>query len=260
MEDINNTRNEVETPTAPDNQQNFENSEPVKEKKPVAMKFLYVFLGLIILGSFTYIGIHFLSEGEKESPESETVQETIYEKEIEVLEPKEEEPIEKTEDIDKKSELFVEYQENNYPRLDQDHILAGAETTSLVEGYLEILERPDSEVYGLEEATAEIPYLVITDFSDVTLQEAIINAIENGNSINRIVGNDIFFNLGCYDQSELEITGENHQGKNYIDQETQDTILNSTSENPVLLELTFGDLPATSCICCNLAHTIRIVE
>ncbi len=248
--------------------QNLNNINPVesveqepqlpKKKSPVFKIVLYVLLAIVLLGGMFYAGMYFSGNLDtEESPETESFQRQDA---VDLVEQESNVPLEMTRDRDNKSELFAQYQENLYPNLDQDHILTGARITSIVEGYLEILEGPTSEVYDLGDTVSKVPYLAITDFSDIALEEALIKAVQEGNSINRIIDNEVFFNLGCYDSSELEIVGEKHTEEDYMNQETHEAILNSNSANPILLELTFGDLPETSCICCNLAHTIRVVE
>lgn len=122
---------------------------------------------------------------------------------------------------------------------------------TLVCGYLKLEEE---EVFGEMTTTS---YLAIVDASDDGFIQAVDSGIKMGNSVNRKGAYYYEFNLGCL--KDGKITGTEYEGeKPYMDQETQQTILESSPERLVYLKLSFAPHPGRGCICCNLAHQIRL--
>ncbi len=141
----------------------------------------------------------------------------------------------------------LEKSENEYD------IFGGSEFDTEVTGYLETREE---EVFGENVNTA---YFAITDFEDINFRKSIEAGIKEGNSVNKKSGNLYLFNLGCL--KNFRIVGMDYGDEvPYLDDRTEKTILNSSKSSPVSLKLRFGLHPGAGCTCCNLAHSIRIME
>ena len=100
-------------------------------------------------------------------------------------------------------------------------------------------------------------YLVVVDYADENFIQAVDAGIQMGNGVNKKGPLYYEFNLGCYEDERIKGI-EHGDGNPYIDPQTESAILSSTPENPVSLVLSFGYHPGWSCVCCNLAHKIRL--
>lgn len=132
-------------------------------------------------------------------------------------------------------------------------IFGEEEYQTKVSGYLKV----EKEMVFEEEL--DVSYLVITDFTDNAFSDAIDQGIEKGNTVNKKEEDSYFFNLGCLEDGK--VVGVDHEeGQAYLNEVTQEALLNSSADNPVSLELNFGIHPGIGCTCCNLAHQIRLAE
>ena len=136
---------------------------------------------------------------------------------------------------------------------DPYYIFGSAEFDSVVTGYL---TSEKTNVFGEEITKA---YLVITDFQDENLRKSIDAGINRGNGVNKKENDLYFFNLGCLENNTLkgDDLGEELP---YLDQKTETAILKSSKTNPVTLNLHFDYHAGSGCLCCNLAHQIRLVK
>lgn len=122
---------------------------------------------------------------------------------------------------------------------------------TIVCGYLKLEEE---EIFGEKTTTS---YLAIIEASDDGFIQAVDSGIQIGNSVNRKGAYYFEFNLGCF--KDGKIVGADYEGEEpYMDAASQSAILNSSPENPVSLKLSFGPHLGRGCICCNLAHQVRI--
>jgi hypothetical protein len=133
-------------------------------------------------------------------------------------------------------------------------IFGDSEFDTIVSGYLEI-----KEVEGLEGSKITNAYFVITEFYEEELRESIEEGIERGNSVNLKENGFYKFNLGCFKDGRIEGV-EYEKDKVYMDDETMEKILNSSRENPISIVLYFGLHGGFGCVCCNLAHQVRVYE
>jgi len=132
-------------------------------------------------------------------------------------------------------------------------IFGTAEFDTEVDGYLQVTEK---EVFGEK---MDIPYLVITRFDDEGFQESIESGVDEGNTVNKKENGSYYFNLGCLEDGKIK--SFDYDGKNpYLDEATQAALLSSTADKPVRLKLSFGYHEGKGCVCCKLAHQIRILN
>ncbi|MBU1992203.1 MAG: hypothetical protein ABH856_01800 [Patescibacteria group bacterium] len=129
-------------------------------------------------------------------------------------------------------------------------MFGGSQFDTVVTGYLKTQEE---EIFGEKTTTA---YLVITDFDDNNFQKSIEEGIERGNTVNNKENDNYLFNLGCFKDNAIE--GKQRETEPYLDTETQEAILQSSPENPVTVRLYFDYHEGMGCICCDLAHVIRV--
>lgn len=128
-----------------------------------------------------------------------------------------------------------------------------AKFETIVNGYLKVEEE---EIF---DEKIDIPYLVITGFAEEGFQKSIESLITDGNSVNKRATGLFYFNLGCFEDGKIK--GNNYPNEDlYLDTDTSNAILSSTVEEPVKLKLYFGYHEGRGCICCNLAHQIRVIE
>jgi len=136
---------------------------------------------------------------------------------------------------------------NNY------NIFGGSKFDSRVDGYLEIKQ---AEIF---DSTTSAAYFVITKFYDDGFRNSIEKGISEGNTVNLKEGGVYKFNLGCFKDGKIE--GIKYESDIiYIDDKTQEKIINSSSKNPISITLSFGYHSGTGCTCCNLAHSIKVVD
>jgi hypothetical protein len=122
---------------------------------------------------------------------------------------------------------------------------------TVVCGYVKLQEET------IFEETQTNVYFVITKFMDEGFKNSIEKGIAEGNTINKKIDDNYAFNLGCF--KDGKIVGIEYDPRvPYIDEITQNKILTSTKENPVSLIFSFGKHEGRDCICCNLAHQIKL--
>jgi hypothetical protein len=151
--------------------------------------------------------------------------------------------------LNKKKNLKIDKKEKKF----EYDIFGGEEFSTLVKGYLKIKQQ---EIFS---NNYDIAYLVITEYEDEGFIKSIKKGIKEGNSVNSISSDgEYMFNLGCLKNNK--ITGRQYEKDPYLDQRTEQKILNSVKDNPVKLKLFFSFHDGAACVCCNLAHLIRLVE
>jgi hypothetical protein len=142
---------------------------------------------------------------------------------------------------------------NNNTNVDNYNIFGESEFETTVEGYFKAREVQNFD------STISAAYLVITKFGDDEFKAAMEEGVAQGNTVNRIENGMHEFNLGCFKDGKIEGI-EYEVGKVYMDDSTQEEIVNSSLENPVPLILSFGYHPGRGCDCCNLAHSVRMSD
>lgn len=121
---------------------------------------------------------------------------------------------------------------------------------TVVCGYLVIQpeERFDEKV--------NVAYLRIVRFYDDGFKQAIAHAIEQGNTVNAKADEAYDFSLGCFKNQTIVTDDQNF--KTDLTNEAQTALIDSSVERPVVLLLAFEKHPGSECVCCNLAHQIRL--
>ena len=127
------------------------------------------------------------------------------------------------------------------------------EYDTLVCGYLKLVEQK----YGKGNVLITIPYFVLVDYADENFIRAVDAGIQRGNLVNRMGPVYREFNLGCYQDGGI-VGIERADGRPYIDLQTEQAILSSSPEHLVSLVLSFGYHGGSGCLCCNLAHKVRL--
>lgn len=102
-----------------------------------------------------------------------------------------------------------------------------------------------------------VPYFVIIRFADRGFEESVSKSVSSGNGVNSKEGGSYLFNLGCCKEGHIEGI-ERADGNPYIDQQSESAILSSTPAKPVMIILSFGKHLGSGCVCCNLAHRVRL--
>ncbi len=122
----------------------------------------------------------------------------------------------------------------------------------LVAGYV-VLQKVKglSELFGYIDQTNV--YLEIIDYMDEEFIKSLEKKIEEGNTINIKSDGNILFNLGCLENNKIIADS---RGPDYMNKETQETILKSTKENPVSIVLYFEQELGKGCKCCSFAKKV----
>lgn len=99
-------------------------------------------------------------------------------------------------------------------------------------------------------------YFRIAKFGDEGFRQAIKAGIEQGNRVNTIRQGQYEFNLGCFKNHAIQ--GQQHNPKQpYITDGVNAKLRQSSSQQPIVLKLSFGKHLGSDCVCCNLAHAVR---
>jgi len=130
-----------------------------------------------------------------------------------------------------------------------DELVAGYAVFQEVEGL--------SELYGYIDQTNV--YFKVIDYSDNEFIKSLEQKIAEGNGVNLKDKNDgnILFNLGCLKDGEIIADGK---GQDYIDEETQKAILESTKDNPVTIVFHFEPELGRGCLCCSFANKVWLYK
>jgi hypothetical protein len=209
-------------------------------------KILYILMLVVILTGCKQAE---LSKNNQITKPENKIQETQNENSVpEINEPEPQKEINQPKELSPEENVSNKNNENS----NTYEIFGGAEFDTVVTGYLKVLEE---EAFDQQITAA---YFVVTNFEDNGVRNSIAEGIERGNSVNRKEGDFYLFNLGCFENNEIK--GNNFEKEPYLDKITQNAILKSSAKNQISLNLHFGYHNGTGCLCCNLAHNIRLVE
>jgi hypothetical protein len=103
-----------------------------------------------------------------------------------------------------------------------------------------------------------VAYFRIIQFGDEGFRRAIQAGIDQGNTVNQFTDGRYEFNLGCFENNQIKGVQFNPQ-QPYLTPEEQRALRQSSSEAPITLKFSFGRHLGSECICCNLAHTVRLL-
>jgi hypothetical protein len=129
------------------------------------------------------------------------------------------------------------------------------EFDTVVCGYLENREALGGEGEG---TPIVVPYLVIVDYKDWEFRNSLSNSVSSGKGMNLFLSGRYYFNCGCLKNNKIIGNPAYKDKDDYLDKATESALLESSPEHPVSVVLSFGLHPGTGCICCNLAHKIRL--
>jgi hypothetical protein len=127
------------------------------------------------------------------------------------------------------------------------------EFDTVVCGYL-VTGKNTSEATG---KTVDVAYFRVLDIS-TGFKNAVDQAIIDGNTVNRKIGNNLDIRLGCIENNELVTNDAGDTDE--LDSATSQAILNSTEANPINLILSFEEESGQGILCDSLADTIQLVE
>ena len=147
---------------------------------------------------------------------------------------------------------------NNYKNdnnVSEQYYFFSEGTNVLVRGYVVTRNISEfSEIYGEINQTNLYFKLIEADPSFISRLEGKINEMNQVNLLDKDGG--ILFNLGCLENGEIISDGR----ENYINQTTKDTILDSTINNPVWINLHFSPELGKGCLCCSFTDKVFIFE
>jgi hypothetical protein len=103
-----------------------------------------------------------------------------------------------------------------------------------------------------------VAYFRIIKFGDEGFQRAIQSGIDQGNSVNHFTDGRYEFNLGCFETNQIKGVQFNPQ-QPYLTPEVERALRQSSAQQPIALIFSFGRHLGSECICCNLAHTVRLL-
>lgn len=103
---------------------------------------------------------------------------------------------------------------------------------------------------------ANIAYFRIIKFADSGFRAAIEKGVTSNNRVNFVKKGVYDFSLGCFKEGVIE--GTSYKGEVYMSSEVQRKIISSSANKPVSIILSFGKHEGSDCVCCNLAHRIRL--
>lgn len=133
-------------------------------------------------------------------------------------------------------------------------IFGDDEFDTLACGYLKLINELGGESGNVPITSA---FLVLVDYADEGFSRSVDAGIHIGNDINRKGEQHDEFSLGCYEEGRIVGT-ERADSNPYVDAITEQAIVNSSPGRPVSLILSFGIHGGSGCVCCSLAHRVRL--
>jgi len=136
---------------------------------------------------------------------------------------------------------------------EEEHTLEFIKDSAQLEGFVDLTGYTVTESETLFGEEVDLVFFSFTQTSDDRIKEFIDDLVLQGNTVNRKSGSTYFLGLGCDKGERIESLVFDVEGSTY------DSLMASSSSNPVSIRAFFGDIPETGGACISYANGLQMV-